>query len=142
MLIKNFRTQSRVMVWKRLQKEPEIVFLLLLLLLFFKCFLFFLKREERYITDSHQCYKDPVWHYCLSNFSLSNKLFCLLPSSHNNLLLSDCIPFFPSPFLVHFCSHSVLVMLKYSTLMRSRHLVSSDANAFSCAVGQRFSFVL
>lgn len=47
MLIKNFRTQSRVMVWKRLQKEPEIVFLLLLLLLFFKCFLFFFLKERK-----------------------------------------------------------------------------------------------
>ena len=78
--------------------------------------------------------------YCLSNFSLFNKLFYLLPSSHNNSLLSDCIPFCPSPFSVHFCSHSILVMLHYSTFMRSGFWVSSDANAFSCAMGQRLSF--
>ena len=78
---------------------------------------------------------------CLSNFSLFNKLFYLLPSGHNNSLLSDCIPFFPSPFSVLiFCSHSILVMLHYSTFMRSGFQVSSDADVFSCAMGERLSF--
>lgn len=63
-----------------------------------------------------------------------------LPSGHNNLLLSDCIPLCPSPFSVHFYSHSILVMLQYSTFMRSGLLVSRDANAFSCAMRQRLSF--
>ena len=76
----------------------------------------------------------------LSNFSLFDKLCYLSPSSHNNSLLSDCILFFPSPFSVHFCSHSILVMLHYSTFMRSGFQVCSDANVFSCAVGQRLSF--
>lgn len=86
-------------------------------------------------------HKDPMWSYCLSNFSFSNKLCCFLPSGHNNSLLSDCIPLCPSPFSVHFYSHSILVMLQYSTFMRSGLLVSSDANAFSCAImRQRLSF--
>lgn len=85
-------------------------------------------------------HKDPICSYCLSNFSLFNKLFYLLRPSHNNSLLSDCIPFCPSPFSVYFCSHSILVMWHYSTFMRSGFQVSSDANAFSCAMGQRHSF--
>lgn len=76
----------------------------------------------------------------LTFFFLSNKLSFLLPSSHNNSLLSDYILLCPFQFSLHFCFLSILEVLPYSTSSSDLLRVSSDVDALSCAMGQTLSF--